>query len=758
MNHIHPENDDSLKDQSVHEEDLYRSSLGMYDCIVYPSQDVEAKGDEVSSQPGASAAVKPEASIPSDVHAMGVMGSCCTSSSPGRQSRKGKDSSVLGGRSSKSPKFDLAGPDSGIGKDTRGLVGSRISVDVSENIKSADIKETELHSIKAADIEETNLPSLLNKGDSPAARPKSDLVDEANHDMQLRKDVDQKASRFSRSCASQVKRRRLSPGVNYDNGNKRPAVICEYFAKGWCIKGSLCRFLHKREHVDSDRQEAEGDTLSTKSELRADEGSGDKADCSKWPLHNQLGVVVGSVDDLLASSTGKNILQDGESLNGNPCNEADKSASREREVSSSLLSAESQKSPSSEDASRSFPWQRGVEVDIFKGNLSSNHHSVAGGGVQQHSSSFPGYGSLPREVEVASGSNLKSRFSSYSLQESAAMGMHYSSDGHNLPGYGSPRDIDLNSSVPVSSNMPSYQASGWKANSSSYTSLKEDACGAHYSLSCDREDGAFVNHSRDLLASSKYKTRFTPYNWETSVPFRPSFFIPSLGASSSDIPYDPIRDSLEQPDLGSVSFRHSSYNHGSMIPDSLCIPERNSVESHKKLHSDTWDKNYCDHNKDVPVVEAESAATSASDVQNKNISEDEDSVVPASVKDVLKASRGIADGNSVLQGDGGKQKEVGVQKGRETNELDEEEAKAIKYFRAALIDFVKELMKPIWHEGRLSKDVYKVIVQKAEDKILSSLQTNQVPNTSESIKQYLSSSRFKILKLIQAYVDKYGKF
>ena len=78
--------------------------------------------------------------------------------------------------------------------------------------------------------------------------------------------------RFYRPCASQVKRRSLSPGVDYDNGNKRPAVICEYFAKGWCIKGSSCRFIHKREHVDSARQEAEGDTLSTKSDLRADEG------------------------------------------------------------------------------------------------------------------------------------------------------------------------------------------------------------------------------------------------------------------------------------------------------------------------------------------------------------------------------------------------------------------------------------------------------------------------------------------------------
>jgi len=478
-------------------------------------------------------------------------------------------------------------------------------------------------------------------------------------------------------------------------------------------------------------------------------GSGDKADCSKLRLHDQLSVVVENVDGLLPGSMGNNILQEAESLKGNPCNEADKSASLEREISSSFPSAESQKSPSSKDASRSS-WQRGVQVDnIFKDSLSSNHHSVAGVGVQLHGSCLTGYGSSPREIGLASGSNLKSGFSSYFLQESAAIRRHYSSDGHSLPVYGSPMDIDSNSSVPVSSNISSYQASGWKTNSSSYTSLKEDACGAHYPLGCDREDSAFVNHSRDPLASLKYKARFTPYNWEPSVPFRPSFFIPFLGASSSDIPYDPIRDSLEQPDLGSVSFRHPSYINGSTIPDSKCIPERNSVESHKKLHSDTWDKNYCDHNKYVPVVEAESAATSASDVQNKNTCEDEDPVVPASVKEVLKASRSIADGNSVLQGDGGRQREVGVEKGREADEMDEEEAKAIKYFRAALIDFVKELMKPIWHEGRLSKDVYKVIVQKAEDKILSSLQPKQVPNTSECIKQYLSSSRPKILKLIQ---------
>jgi len=170
---------------------------------------VEAKGDEVCSQPGSLAAVKPEASILIDAHATETMGSCCTSSSPVERNGKGKETSVIGDRSSKSPKFDLAGPHSAM-EDNRGHVQSRISVDVSEklvcasdvidfqleNIRSADIEETELHSVKVADIEETNLPSLLNKEDSPAARLKSELVEEANLDVQLRKDEDQKASRF----------------------------------------------------------------------------------------------------------------------------------------------------------------------------------------------------------------------------------------------------------------------------------------------------------------------------------------------------------------------------------------------------------------------------------------------------------------------------------------------------------------------------------------------------------------------------------
>lgn len=65
--------------------------------------------------------------------------------------------------------------------------------------------------------------------------------------------------------------RSLSPGAECEDGNKRPAIICEYFAKGWCIKGSSCRFLHKRDH-EEDAMQVEGNILLTKSEIRPDKG------------------------------------------------------------------------------------------------------------------------------------------------------------------------------------------------------------------------------------------------------------------------------------------------------------------------------------------------------------------------------------------------------------------------------------------------------------------------------------------------------
>ncbi|KAE8715177.1 protease-related family protein [Hibiscus syriacus] len=81
----------------------------------------------------------------------------------------------------------------------------------------------------------------------------------------------------------------------------------------------------------------------------------------------------------------------------------------------------------------------------------------------------------------------------------------------------------------------------------------------------------------------------------------------------------------------------------------------------------------------------------------------------------------------------------------------------MRHFHAALVDLIKELLKPTWREGHLGKDAHNIIVKKAVDKVLGSIQPHQFPITFESAKQYLSSSQPKIARLVEGYIDKYRK-
>jgi len=101
---------------------------------------------------------------------------------------------------------------------------------------------------------------------------------------------------------------------------------------------------------------------------------------------------------------------------------------------------------------------------------------------------------------------------------------------------------------------------------------------------------------------------------------------------------------------------------------------------------------------------------------------------------------------------------IKVSRARQESEMDaghkidgdmHKESKALRHIRAALIELVKELLKPTWRDGHLSKDAHNVIVKKAVDKVLSTIQSHQVPTTMESVKQYLSSYRPKIEKLVE---------
>ncbi|KAK9163886.1 hypothetical protein Syun_004788 [Stephania yunnanensis] len=85
------------------------------------------------------------------------------------------------------------------------------------------------------------------------------------------------------------------------------------------------------------------------------------------------------------------------------------------------------------------------------------------------------------------------------------------------------------------------------------------------------------------------------------------------------------------------------------------------------------------------------------------------------------------------------------------------DAKGMRMFKFALVESVKEILKPKWKEGQMSKEAHKTIVKKVVDKVTSTFNGAHVPQTQEKIDHYLSYSKPKLTKLVQAYVEKYLK-
>ncbi|CAA7048228.1 unnamed protein product [Microthlaspi erraticum] len=95
--------------------------------------------------------------------------------------------------------------------------------------------------------------------------------------------------------------------------------------------------------------------------------------------------------------------------------------------------------------------------------------------------------------------------------------------------------------------------------------------------------------------------------------------------------------------------------------------------------------------------------------------------------------------------------------GDENNKKGGKDPKGMRAFKFALVEIVKELLKPAWKEGGMNKDAYKNIVKKVVDKVTGAIQTGNVPQTQEKIDHYLSASKPKLTKLVQAYVSKVKK-
>ncbi|KAK2367845.1 zinc finger CCCH domain-containing protein [Trifolium repens] len=85
------------------------------------------------------------------------------------------------------------------------------------------------------------------------------------------------------------------------------------------------------------------------------------------------------------------------------------------------------------------------------------------------------------------------------------------------------------------------------------------------------------------------------------------------------------------------------------------------------------------------------------------------------------------------------------------------DSRSMKLFKVSIANFVKEVLKPSWRQGNMSKVAFKTIVKKTVDKVSGAMKGHRIPKSQEKITQYIDSSQRKLTKLVMGYVDKYVK-
>ncbi|CAH2064425.1 unnamed protein product [Thlaspi arvense] len=106
--------------------------------------------------------------------------------------------------------------------------------------------------------------------------------------------------------------------------------------------------------------------------------------------------------------------------------------------------------------------------------------------------------------------------------------------------------------------------------------------------------------------------------------------------------------------------------------------------------------------------------------------------------------------NNVCEGDSTRKKSRGDPKEKDSS-------RSMKLFKVVLTKFVKDLLKPSWRQGNMSKEAFKTIVKRAVDKVSNSMEGRRVPKSRAKIDKYIGTSQHKLTKLVMGYVDKYVK-
>ncbi|XP_077215655.1 zinc finger CCCH domain-containing protein 38-like [Tasmannia lanceolata] len=91
-----------------------------------------------------------------------------------------------------------------------------------------------------------------------------------------------------------------------------------------------------------------------------------------------------------------------------------------------------------------------------------------------------------------------------------------------------------------------------------------------------------------------------------------------------------------------------------------------------------------------------------------------------------------------------------VDKGKKSKD-----SRSMKLFKIALAEFVKDVLKPSWKQGNMSKETFKTIVKNIVDEVSGAMQSYQIPKSPGDINQYIESSQRKLTKCVMGHVGKY---
>lgn len=80
------------------------------------------------------------------------------------------------------------------------------------------------------------------------------------------------------------------------------------------------------------------------------------------------------------------------------------------------------------------------------------------------------------------------------------------------------------------------------------------------------------------------------------------------------------------------------------------------------------------------------------------------------------------------------------------------DSRSTKPFKIAIADFVKDVLKPSWRQGNMSKEAFKTIVKKTVDKVSGAMKGHQMPKSQAKINQYIDSQQRKLTKLVMVRI------